>query len=112
MYVTVTVLAALLDGTAAITYLIGHDYPRAMVTMKRLPLWWMPVLGSLLAAGAIGLLVGFAVPWIGTLAAVGLVLYFAGALVVHLRVGSRALTGWAVFTSVAVATLVLHLTAG
>lgn len=25
-YVTVTVLTALINGTAAITYLIGHDY--------------------------------------------------------------------------------------
>ena len=110
-YVTVAVLAALINGTAAISYLIGHDYPKAMVTTKRLPLWWMPLLGSLLAAGAIGLLVGFAVPWIGTLAAAGLVLYFAGALIAHLRVGSRKLTGWAVFTSVAVATLALNLAA-
>ncbi|MFG1927092.1 DoxX family protein [Cryptosporangium sp. NPDC048952] len=110
-YVTVTIVAAFLDGSAAVTYLIGHDYPKAMVRMKRLPLWWMPLLGSLLAAGSIGLLVGFAVPWLGTLAAVGLVLYFAGALVAHLRVGSRKLAGWAVFTSVAVATLVLDLAA-
>lgn len=83
-----------------------------MVTMKRLPLGWMPLLGSLLAAGAVGLLVGFAVPWIGTLAAAGLVLYFAGALVAHLRVGSRKLTGWAVFTALAVASLVLRVPGG
>jgi hypothetical protein len=107
-YVTVTVLAAVFNGSAAVTYLIGHDYPKAMVDMKRLPRWWMPILGSLLAAGAVGLVVGFWLPVLGTSAAVGLVLYFVGALFAHLRVGSRKLAGWAVFTTTAVATLVLN----
>jgi hypothetical protein len=39
--------------------------------------------GTLLAAGALGLLVGFAVPVIGTAAAIGLVLYFLGAVGAH-----------------------------
>jgi hypothetical protein len=67
------------------------------------------MLGSLLAAGASGLLAGFAEPLLGTLAAAGLVLYFVGALVAHLRVGSRQLVGWAVFFSTAVAALAVNL---
>jgi len=108
-YVTVTVLASALTGIAAVTYLIGHDYPKSQADMKRLPRSWVPVLGTLLAAGSVGLLAGFAVPLLGLLAAAGLVLYFIGALVAHLRVGSRMLVGWAVFFFTAVAALVVNL---
>lgn len=108
-YVTVTVVAAVFTGIAAVTYLIGHEYPKAQADMKRIPRSWVPVLGVLLAAGSLGLVAGFAVPLVGTLAAAGLVLYFAGALVAHLRVGSRNLVGWAVFFATSVAALAVHL---
>ena len=108
-YVTVTVIAAVFTGIAAVTYLIGHEYPKAQADMKRIPRSWVPVLGMLLAAGSLGLVAGFAVPLLGTLAAVGLVLYFVGALVAHLRVGSRNLVGWAVFFTTVVAALAVHL---
>lgn len=107
-YVTVTIVAAFFTGSAAVTYLIGHEYPKAQADMKRIPRSWVPVLGALLAAGSLGLLAGFAVPLVGTLAAAGLVLYFTGALVAHLRVGSRKLTGWAVFFTTVVANLVAN----
>ena len=67
-YVTVTILASVFNGIAAVTYLIGHDYPKAQADMKRVPRSWVPVLGMLLAAGSLGLLAGFAVPLLGTLA--------------------------------------------
>lgn len=108
-YVTVTVLTAIFTGIAATTYLIGHDYPKSQLDMKRLPRSWGPRLGIALAAGSVGLLAGFAVPVLGVLAAAGLVLYFVGALVAHLRVGSRQLVGWAVFFLTAVADLVVTL---
>jgi hypothetical protein len=108
-YVTVTILALVFTGTAAVTYLIGHDYPKAQADMKRVPRSWVPALGTVLAAGSLGLLAGFAVPLLGTLAAAGLVLYFVGALVAHLRVGSRKLVGWAVFFVTEVAALVVNL---
>ncbi|MFG1677034.1 DoxX family protein [Micromonospora sp. NPDC049282] len=94
---------------AAVTYLTGHDYPRTQADMKRVPRAWVPVLGLLLAAGSVGLLAGFAVPWLGALAAGGLVLYFVGALVAHLRVGSRQLVGGAVFLLLSVAALATNL---
>jgi hypothetical protein len=59
--------------------------------------------------GSVGLVAGFVVPLLGILAAAGLVLYFLGALVAHLRVGSRQLVGWAVFFSIAVAALAVNL---
>ena len=109
-YVTVTILAAVFNGFAAVTYLIGHAYPKAQADLKRVPRSWLPWLGAALAAGSLGLLAGFAVPPVGTLAAGGLVLYFTGALVVHLRVGSRNLVGWAVFFVTAVAALIVNVT--
>ena len=60
-YVIVTAVAALFTATAAGTYLSGHDYPRTQADMKRIPRSWVPVLGTMLAAGALGLLAGFAV---------------------------------------------------
>ena len=108
-YVTLNIAAAVFTGFAAFTYLINHSYPRAQTEMKRLPLSWMPRLGTALAAGSIGLLAGFAVPIIGTLASLGLVLYFSGAFIAHLRVGSRKLVGWAVFFVTTVATFVVNL---
>jgi hypothetical protein len=108
-YVTVTIVSSVFNGIAAVTYLIGHDYPKVQADMKRLPRSWIPMLGAFLAAGSLGLLAGFAVPLLGTLAATGLVLYFVGALIAHLRVGSRQLVGWAVFFATAVAALVVNL---
>ena len=107
-YVSVTVVASIFTAIASVTYLIGHPYPKAQLDMKRLPHSWMPVLGLILAAGSVGLLAGFAVPLLGQLAATGLVLYFVGALLAHLRVGSRNLIGWSVFFVTAVAALVVN----
>jgi len=51
-----------------------------------IPQRWVLPLGLLKAAGALGLLLGvLGVPLIGIVAAGGLVLFFLGALVVHLR---------------------------
>jgi DoxX-like family len=47
---------------------------------------WLPLLGALKAAGAVGLLIGllWARP-VGLTAAVGLMLFFIGAMAVHVR---------------------------
>jgi len=45
------------------------------------------LLGSLQLAGAVGVLVGFAVAPIGIAASTGLLLYYAGAVAAHLRAG-------------------------
>ncbi|WP_329307735.1 DoxX family protein [Streptomyces sp. NBC_01260] len=108
-YVTVTVLGVVFNGAAAVTYLIGHEYPKTQADMKGIHRRWVPVLGSLLAAGTVGLLAGLAVPLLGTLAAAGLILYFIGAIIAHLRVGSRDIVGGIVFLATAAAVLVLGL---
>jgi hypothetical protein len=108
-YVTVTVIASVFTGIAAVTYLIGHDYPKAQADMKGVPRSWLPGLGLTLAAGSLGLLAGFSLPLLGLFAAGGLVLYFVGAFIAHLRVGSRKLAGPAVFFVTAVAALAVNL---
>ena len=108
-YIAVTLLAAARTGSAAVLNWIGHSYPRGEADKLGVPRSWMPVLGTLLGAGAAGLLTGFAVPLLGALAAAGLVLYFLGALGVHLRVRDRGLGAWAMYFSSAVAALALNL---
>jgi hypothetical protein len=70
---------------------------------------WVPLLGALKTAGAIGLVMGlFGVPIIGTAAAAGLVVFFIGAIVAHVRARvlySLAFPGF--FLALAVASLVL-----
>lgn len=49
------------------------------------PSSWWPWLGTAKAAGAAGLLAGLYIPVIGAVAAIGLVLYFIGAVGTVLR---------------------------
>lgn len=74
---------------------------------------WLPILGTVKAAGVVGLLIGIGVPVpvIGTAAAVGLVVYFVGASLVHLRAGDYSVSGQHVYLLLAVATLALDLVA-
>ncbi|WNI30050.1 DoxX family protein [Streptomyces sp. ITFR-6] len=108
-YLTLTILGVVFNGAAAVTCLIGHDYPKTQADMKGIDRKWVPVLGSLLAAGTVGLAAGLVVPVLGTLAAIGLILYFIGAIYAHLRVGSRDIVGGIVFLATAAAVLVLGL---
>jgi hypothetical protein len=84
-YVVVTLLA-----TAANIYAATADFSRAewiVVNMSKMgvPQSWMLPLGALKMAGALGLLIGFGVPLIGVAASAGLVLFFIGAIVAHMR---------------------------
>ncbi|MEU6811282.1 DoxX family protein [Streptomyces sp. NPDC046831] len=104
-YVTVTLLASLAGGPAAAADFAGHPCATGQADGLGVPRSWMRPLGALLAAGALGLLAGLAVPVLGAPAAAGLVLYFLGALAVHLRAGDRHLGPWSVFFVLAVAAL-------
>lgn len=57
---------------------------------------------------ALGLLVGVGVPLIGTAVAVGLILFFVGAIITHLRARDYSFALAVVFLLLAVATLVLR----
>jgi DoxX-like family len=79
-------------AAAANTYAAAVDFARARwildnLTRYGVPHRWLPVLGALKAAGALGLLAGFGVPALGLAASVGLVLYFIGAIVTVIRSG-------------------------
>lgn len=67
-----------------------------------------PLLATLEIAAAAGLLVGLAWWPVGIAAGIGAVLYFAGAIVAHLRVGDRSVTGAAVLLGVSAAVVVLR----
>jgi hypothetical protein len=110
VYVIVTVLAAVVYGSAAVANLAGHSYPKAQADKLGVPYAWIPWLGTALGAGALGLLAGFVVPALGVAAGVGLVLYFVGALGAHVRVGDRYLGPWAFCFVLAVAALVARIT--
>ncbi|MGP3917805.1 DoxX family protein [Nonomuraea sp. 10N515B] len=110
VYLTITLLAATLNGMAAIANVIGHDYPKSQADKLGVPRSWMRPLGMLLGTGALGLLAGIAVPVLGTLAASGLVLYFLGAFTVHLRAGDHHFAPWTLYFSLAVAALAVNLT--
>ncbi|MFI7528368.1 DoxX family protein [Nocardia salmonicida] len=87
-YVTVTVVAALWVGFSAFSLLRRAPFVVEPLVEYGVPqTWWTP-LGIAKALGAAGLLVGLFVPVIGVLAAIGLILYFAGAVVTVLRARS------------------------
>jgi hypothetical protein len=90
VYLALTLLAAALTGSAAVANLIGHSYPKAQADRVGVDHKWILPFGLLLGAGAVGLLVGLAVPALGVLAAAGLVLYFLCALTAHLRATTTA----------------------
>lgn len=108
-YLVITLVASVFNGCAAVVNLIGHEYAKTQADTVRVPRWWTFPLGSLLAAGALGLLVGFGIPVLGTLAAGGLVLYFLSALGAHLRARNYQFGRWAMYFSLAVAALAVNL---
>lgn len=84
-YIAVTTAAAAIYAYAAYV-----DFTRAAwvvdnMTKYGVPESWLFPLGALKAAGALGLVVGIAVPPIGVAAATGLIVYFVGAIVTVAR---------------------------
>ena len=84
-YVVVTVLAAAANIFSATCDFVRYKQVSIAMANAGVPESWMTMLGILKAAGALGLLVGIGVPLIGTAAAVGLILFFVGAIITHLR---------------------------
>ena len=85
-YIAITVLAAVAMASAATLSLVRHRLVVAAADVVELPRSWVPRLGALLGAGALGLIVGFALPVLGVVTAVALVLYFLAAVGAHIRV--------------------------
>jgi len=86
LYVVVTVITAIITAAVGIADFIPAGFVLANSARVHVPRSWLPMLGTLKLAGAIGLLVGVVgLPAIGIAAATGLVLFFIGAVIAHLR---------------------------
>src|SRR5216683_944628 len=108
-YVVVTILAAAANAFSATLDFIRYKQVLINIAKAGVPESWITMLGTLKAAGALGLLVGIRVPLIGTAAAVGVILYFAGAVITHLRARDYSLAPATAFGLLAVAALALGL---
>jgi SNF family Na+-dependent transporter len=105
IYLVTTIAAALANGYAACLDFAGAESVKAVADRVRVSRRWMVPFGALLASGAVGLVAGFAVPALGTAAAIGLVLYFICAVTAHLRVHDRRMGGALFFLLLAAAAL-------
>lgn len=81
----VTAVAAFMAGFSGASVLARAKFVVEPLAAYGVPESMWKLLGVLKLAGAAGLVVGFFVPVIGTLAAIGLILYFAGAAVTVVR---------------------------
>jgi hypothetical protein len=104
-YLTITIVTVLMNGYAAALNFARAESVQLVADRVQVPRRWMVPLGTLLAAGAVGLLAGFAVPGLGIAAAIGLVGYFLCAVTAHLRVRDGHLGGAVFFLVVAAAAL-------
>jgi hypothetical protein len=108
-YVVVTILTAAANLFSATLDFVR--FQQILINMAKVGVSdsWITTLGVLKAAGALGLLVGIAIPLIGIAAASGLVLFFMGAIVTHLRAHDYSFGLAVVFLLLAIAALVLRL---
>ena len=101
-YLLVTILFAAMVAFSAIAK-IRRD-PRVVHVIQEVvgvPLRFFPLLAACEVAGALGLVLGIWSGWVGVAAGIGLVIYFVGAVVSHLRVGDVKGMGPAVFMLIA-----------
>ena len=109
-YVIVTILTAAANIFATIV-----DFRRPQWVLKNITAWgghdsWLLPLGALKGAGALGLLMGIGAPPIGVAAAVGLVLFFVGAIAVVMRARWYSHLPWpATYLLLAIGSLALRL---
>jgi hypothetical protein len=108
IFLVVTVLFALLAAFSALGKL-RHD-PRQMKVMQTVGVKpaYLPLLAASELAGAVGLLSGIWWPALGIAGGIGLVVYFIGAVVAHVRVGDNAIGAAAFMWVLAVGTLTLR----
>ncbi|MFE6907983.1 DoxX family protein [Streptomyces erythrochromogenes] len=107
-YAVVGGLLALVLAASATFTLQRNDQIVASMRKVEVPDSWLPRLATLKAAGALGLVAGLWVTPLGVAAAVGVTLYFIGAVISHLRVKDHDLAPAAVLALVAAAALVLR----
>ncbi|WP_026931339.1 DoxX family protein [Glycomyces tenuis] len=84
-YTIVALFAAAFVAFSAIAIFFNFSFVTDQLSEYGVPRSAWPWLGAAKTAGAIGLVVGLFVPFIGVAAAIGLILYFTGALITVLR---------------------------
>lgn len=85
-YVVITLTTAVVTAGIAVADLIPAGFVLANSAEVGVPRPWLPALGAVKLAGAVGLVVGLlSLPALGIAAAIGLVLFFVGAVITHLR---------------------------
>jgi len=84
-YVTVTIVAAVVIFGATVVDIVNPEWVRGNMRGYGVPDRALMPLAAIKAAGALGLLAGLVFPAIGLAAAVGLVLYFVGAVITIVR---------------------------
>lgn len=87
-YLILTLVAAAMVGFSAVSVFIRATWVVEPLADYGVPRSWWPWLGSAKALGAVGLLAGLLVPPIGVAAAIGLMLYFTGAVATVTRARS------------------------
>jgi hypothetical protein len=108
-YLVITIVAALGNGYAAALNFAGAESVKVVADRVQVSQRWMIPFGTVLATGAIGLLLGVAVPALGNAAAIGLILYFIGAVSAHIRAGDRGVGGAVFFLALAACALSANL---
>lgn len=107
MHTAVIITTIVLNAAIGVADLLKAKFVLATSNAVEVPPSWLPVLGALKLAGAAGLALGLlGVRPIAIAAGIGLVLFYVGAIVAHLRVRKVA-TGAAplLFLGLAAATL-------
>jgi hypothetical protein len=83
----------------------------AQMAKASVPLPWLPWLAAVKVVALVGILVGFWVPVVGTAAAVGVAVYFVGAIVKHITAHDSNVGGAIFFMVLACAALTLRVAA-
>jgi hypothetical protein len=110
-HIVVNVLLAVALISSAITNFVRYQRVLDNMAKVHVPESWLTPLGLVKIAGALGLLVGLRIPWVGIAASAGAVLFFGCALLVHLRARDDNVVPATTFGLVAVAALALGLAA-
>ena len=84
-YLIVTLLTVAANVFSAVCDFVRYEQVTIAMTKAGVSTSWMTTLGVLKAAGALGLLVGIGLPAVGMAAAIGLILFFIGAIITHAR---------------------------
>jgi len=110
-YIIVSIVLALMLVASAWAKLTRDDRVVTGMTGLGVPLRWFPPLAACEVAGAAGLLLGIAFAPLGIAAAIGVILYFVGALYFHLRARDKAVVPPLLLLSLAVLALILRFAA-